>query len=132
MKGSKLELKCEASGMSPFSYKWSRNNKPLPDVDGRILEVSKATEEDEGIYMCIVTNEFNKDGYPSNQLVINVGTLPASYKVQPVANFGLWVMQFMMVDSLKVLVSNVIMSMMWTFIVPQANFKTMMGVCLLL
>ena len=74
VKGSKLELKCETLGMSPFSYKWSRNNKPLSDVDGHILEVSKATEDDEGIYMCTVTNEFNKDGCPSNQLKISVGT----------------------------------------------------------
>ena len=70
---SKLVLECEAKGTTPFSYKWSRDNKPLPDVEDHILEVSKATKEDEGIYMCTVTNEFNKDGCPSSQLKIRVG-----------------------------------------------------------
>lgn len=74
VKGSKLELKCEALGKPPFNYKWSRNSMTLTDFDGHILEVSKATEEDEGTYLCTVTNEFNKDGCTSNQLKINVGT----------------------------------------------------------
>lgn len=74
VKGSKLELKCEALGMPPFNYKWSRNNTTLTDVDGHILEVSKATEKDEGTYVCTVTNEFNKNGCTSNLLKISVGT----------------------------------------------------------
>ena len=73
VKGSKLELKCEALGMPPFNYKWSRNNTTLTD-DGHILEVSKATEKDEGTYVCTVTNEFDKNGCTSNLLKISVGT----------------------------------------------------------
>lgn len=74
VKGSKLELKCEALGMPPFNYKWSRNNTTLTDDDGHILEVSKATEKDEGTYVCTVTNEFDKNGCTSNLLKISVGT----------------------------------------------------------
>ena len=73
VEGSKLVLECEAKGRPPFSYKWSRDNKTLPDVYGNILEVSKATKKDQGMYMCTVTNDFNRDGYSSSQLKITVG-----------------------------------------------------------
>ena len=73
VEGSKLVLECEAKGRPPFSYKWSRDNETLPGVDSNILEVSKATKKDEGIYMCTVTNDFNRGGCSSSQLEIRVG-----------------------------------------------------------
>ena len=81
VEGSKLVLECEAKGRPPFSYKWSRDNETLPGVDSNILEVSKATEKDQGIYMCTVTNDFNMDGCPSSQLKISVGMYVSFYRI---------------------------------------------------
>ena len=60
-------MSCKAVGMGPLYYQWERyqvmNNswmKPSPravNITSPNLEFSNITEEDEGVYHCIITND---------------------------------------------------------------------------
>ena len=61
-------FECAANGSESLMINWTRNDKPIKDTlfyvsNGTrrsVLEVSKATVDDSGIYQCIATNADNK------------------------------------------------------------------------
>ena len=62
-----IAMSCKAVGIGPLYYQWEKyqvmNNswtKPSPralNITSPNLEFSKITEEDEGVYHCIITND---------------------------------------------------------------------------
>ncbi|XP_076836539.1 pro-neuregulin-2, membrane-bound isoform-like isoform X2 [Brachyhypopomus gauderio] len=64
--GSRLTMKCEASGSPPLSYKWYKDGtvlKKSKEVDIRgskknsRIKIASAQLEDSGNYMCVVENQ---------------------------------------------------------------------------
>ena len=50
---------------SNFMYQWrKRNSDSLPDkalgINGRVLTIPNVTESDNGLYFCVVTNEWDR------------------------------------------------------------------------
>lgn len=70
--GDSLVLNCTASGAVPIEYAWFLNDDLLEETSA-ILEVSEVTEEDQGVYACIVSN--NVGMAESNTAFVNVYNL---------------------------------------------------------
>ncbi|XP_076466022.1 mucosa-associated lymphoid tissue lymphoma translocation protein 1-like [Babylonia areolata] len=56
--GSPFCLTCEARGHLPLKYQWLRNTEPVSSTQTGYLKVECAKAEDDGVYQCVVSNEF--------------------------------------------------------------------------
>jgi hypothetical protein len=79
-------------GVSPFTYRWYRNGTALTDGGGisgsgtDTLEIDPATEDDDGVYYCRVTNSAGTA--ESDELILTVGLSLSVQLYSQIAEIG--------------------------------------------
>ena len=77
-KGRIAHFTAIASGISTneknFKYQWKKSNNSLPNkvsgVNGTVLTIPDVLESDEGLYYCIVINEWDRSVESDNIILI--------------------------------------------------------------
>ncbi|MFN3555278.1 MAG: immunoglobulin domain-containing protein [Bacteroidales bacterium] len=54
--GGEVIFSLEVSGEEPLSFQWKKNGTNIPDATGSGFVVNNANPEDEGVYICEITN----------------------------------------------------------------------------
>src|SRR5687768_10279594 len=67
--GASFSLGVTASGTSPLSYQWHRNNSPIPNATNRAYVMSPAQPSDAGVYFVTVSNCSGVVAISSNAVV---------------------------------------------------------------
>ena len=58
---TEVHFECVADGYQSetFKYQWTFNNSEIPDANNKTLTFTSVSEDDIGVYKCIVTNYLN-------------------------------------------------------------------------
>jgi hypothetical protein len=68
--GTQAVFSVEATGTGPLSFKWLKNNQPIPNTSSNTLVISSASETDAGVYSVSVTNQYGSVQSLEAQLAI--------------------------------------------------------------
>ena len=59
--GNEVSLTVVAAGPDPLFYQWKKNGEPLMHSTTPDILISSFTSENEGSYICVVTNENDRE-----------------------------------------------------------------------
>ena len=70
---TRVELTCKADGYQSdmFTYQWTLNNTNIDNATSEGYTILSVSEDDRGIYKCVVTNHWNEKA-TSSPLQLNV------------------------------------------------------------
>ena len=59
--GTMVTFECVAEGYRPetFNYQWRHDNNDITDSNNKTLILTSVTEDQDGSYECVVTNDWN-------------------------------------------------------------------------
>ena len=72
---TRVQLMCKADGYQSdmFTYQWTLNNASIDGATSENYTIPSASEDDRGMYKCVVTNHWNEKA-TSSPLQLNVAS----------------------------------------------------------
>lgn len=96
-RGGDFTFNVAATGKPALHYQWRLNNQDIPSANGPSYTVTSASDDDEGIYDCVITNDFGDATSDGASLQLCAADLDCSALVDD-ADFIVFLVAYNMLD----------------------------------